>query len=149
MAYEGGIDFLDLPLGGIDWFTDAIRSPWAPEGANSWHTGDGRESVELKAEARPLVLGNAGMTAKDEVVIIYDSPGMIIVEGNDLMCVVVGREKKHNAIGDVKHFFLVVEKSREPLGAWEGGKWCQRVGVGYMKGRLIDQEFSTQAIIIR
>lgn len=148
MAYDGGIDFLDLPLGGVDWFPDAIQSPWASGDAHTWHTGDEKEFVELKAWARPLALGDEGLIDNDEVVIIYDIPDMIKTEGEDLMCVVVGREKENKAIEEMTHFFLVIKRSKDPLGAREGSKVYERVGVGCMKGTFLDLESPAQAVVI-
>lgn len=147
MAYDGGIDFLDLPLGGVHWFPDAIRSPWATGSSNTWHTGDGEDSVQLKAEARHFSLGDVRLAAEDEVVIMYDDPGVKKEEG-DLMCVVVGREKKKKSIEEMTHFVLFIMLSKEPLGTPEGKRVYERIGVGHMKGQFLDLKAPVKAIVI-
>ncbi|KAJ0120690.1 hypothetical protein J7T55_015422 [Diaporthe amygdali] len=149
MAYDGGIDFLDLPLGGVHWFTDAIKSPWAPGSADTWHTGDGKEFVELKAWATTFTLGDASLATHDGVLIVYDSPGMITMGVEDLMCVVVGREIKKDTVRETTHFALVIKASTGPVSAKGGSKIYERIGVGYVKGKCLNLESSAQAVLIR
>lgn len=149
MAYDGGVDFLDLPLGGVHWFTDAIKSPWAHGAADTWHTGDGKEFVELKAGARTLAFGDAELAAQNGFVIVWDSPDMINIAAQGLMCVVVGRERKRETVEETIHFVLVIRMSKGPLCIKEGSKICERVGVGHMKGKFLGSESSAQAVLIR
>lgn len=154
MAYDGGIDFLDLPLGGVDWLPpmDAIQSPWASGGTNMWHTGDGKESVELKAWARPFIAGhlNTGLTTThNEIMIVYDNPGLMMKRSGDPLCVVVGRGKNNNmAEGDILHYVLVITPSQETSNTKSENKMYERVGVGYMQGKFLDFELPAQAVVI-
>ena len=153
MGYDGGIDFLDLPLGGVHWSADAIKSPWATGGADTWHTGDGNEFVELKAQARPFATkgmgqaAQAAQTAQGEVELVCDSQDMVDLKC--LMCVVMGREKKNGAIDETVHFVLVVTRTKEPLKSKEGNTLYERVGVGRVKGKDLDLKSPPQAIVIR
>lgn len=151
MAYDGGVDFLDLPLGGVDWLKDAIKSPWESEGVDSWHTGDGKEYVELKAWARPFALGSlVPTTAEDKVVILYDNQDLMNTEDGNPMCVVVGRTKNKNMTAEeLVYFVLVIKSSKGASDAKDGSKSYERVGVGHMKGKFLDLKSSAQAVVIR
>lgn len=155
MAYDGGIDFLNLPLGRVHWFPEAIKSPWASGGVDTWHTGDGKEFVELKAWARSFAMGalsprRTAEIAHDEVVIVYDSPDVMEVESGDVMCVVVGKEKNNGLTeGETVHFLLFIVLSNGLSNAKGGVKVCERVGVGHMEGRFLDLESQAQSVVIR
>lgn len=151
MAYDGGIDFPDVSLDSVDWLMDDIRSPWAPEGADTWHTGDGKESVEFEASARPFAMGNLGFReAHDGIMIVYDNPDLMDVEGADQMCVVLGKAKdKGMTQEEMVHFVLVVTLSKGSLDTQDGSKVYERVGVGHMKGRYLDLKSPAQSVVIR
>ena len=149
MAYDGGIDFLDLPPGGVHWLTDAITSPWATSGADAWHTGDGQEFVDLKAQAWGFTPAHGAMAPDDEMELVFDTQDMAQLEGQDLMCVVLGMEKKKCVIGERAHFVLVIAMSKERLVPNEGNKVYERVGVGQIKGKYLDKESSPKAVTIR
>lgn len=127
MAYEGGIDFLDLPLGGVDWIKDdrnyEIHSPWVVDGSKVSHTIDQTGSTELDAIAKEF---NVLETLANEFMIIYDIPK---AEGQTLKCVVMGRRIENGKPEDARHYVLFI--------APKGGAVYERVGVGYMPGKFI------------
>jgi hypothetical protein len=113
MAYQGGIDFLDMPFDGVDWRRD-VHSPWLPgyyysaSGTSSdyyYHTTDrnGSSTAALTAIARPFSIkngrdaGGGGGDDDSEVVLIYDSPRSTAdatAEDSALLkCVVIGRRR--------------------------------------------------------
>lgn len=152
MGYDGGIDYLDLPLGGVDWLTDAInlKSPWATGGADTWHTGDGKEFVELRAWAWHFTTGDVKTAPREEMELICDTQDVVDWQAKDLMCVVAGVEKRRCDIDERVHFVLVINMSRESLGSKEGNTAVyERFGVGYMKGKYIDQKSPRKAVVIR
>lgn len=150
MGYDGGIDFLDLPLGGVEWLTGAIKSPWATGGTNTWHTGDGKEFVELEAWAWRLKLGDLRLASHEELELVCDTQDVADWKAKDLMCVVAGMEKRKCDIGERVHFVLVIKMSNEPLGSREGKKAVfERFGVGRIKGKYIDQKTPREAVVIR
>lgn len=150
MGYDGGIDFVDLSDRGVDWSKDAINSPWATKGPGTWHTGDGKEVVELKALARPFGSRCVGVAAPDEIELVCDSQDTIDLENKDLMCVVVGREKRSSVDTDeTAHFILIITKSIDSLGLKDGNIVCERVGVGRVKGKYLDLGSSAEAVVIR
>lgn len=150
MGYDGGIDFVDLPLGGVYWSPDAIKSPWATERPGTWHTGDGEEFVEMKAWARPVETSSVEMAGPDEVEFVCDTQDTIELDNKDLMYVVVGREKKSKVdIEETAHFVLVITRTKEPLRSKEGEIVCERVGVGHVKGKYLDLKFPPEAVVVR
>lgn len=150
MGYDGGIDFVDLPLGGVYWFPDSIKSPWATGCSDTWHTGDGKEFVELKAWARPFAPRGRGMVDQDEVELVFDGQDTAEWEGKDLMCVVAGREKKSSCdIVEMAHFILLIRRSEEWLGSQDERMVCERVGVGRVIGKYLDLKSSPVAVVIR
>ncbi|KAF7529648.1 hypothetical protein G7054_g9799 [Neopestalotiopsis clavispora] len=152
MAYEGGIDYLDLPLGEVDWLpsTEAVQSPWGSKGSSTWHTGDGKESVELKGWARPFAAGLGGQglaTDTENSTIVYDNSDLM--EGREPMFVVVGRSKKQSLPKeDVVHYVLVIALCQGSLYVEDGRQRYERVGVGHMKGRFLDLKSRPRAVII-
>ena len=127
MAYEGGIDYLDLPLGGVDWIKDdrdyEIRSPWSRDAGEICRTTNSTESIELSAIAREFDVRSGG---GNEFMIIYDIPK---TEGQALRCIVMGRRMENGRPEDARHYVLFV--------APKGNSVYERVGVGYMPGRFI------------
>jgi len=135
MGYKGAIDYLDLPLGGVDWLPDAILSPWAEGGTDSWHTGDGKKVVALSATARVF---RSGKQDEQNFGTFYDRGEPLKEEEKNLRCVVVGKRmtKVKTPIAEITHYVLLIapKKSDSP----RGEKLYERVGVGYMAGKFID-----------
>lgn len=154
MAYDGGIDFLDLPLGRVHWVEGAIRSPWAPGGSETWHTGDGEESVEIRALANPLNLPklSQGLTVSpDGNLIVFDNPGLMAIESRSLMCVVVGKSGNHLRMteDETVHFVLIITIVRGFSDVIDGHQVYERVGVGRVKGKCLDLRSPSQYVWIR
>jgi len=130
MAYEGGIDFLELPLGGVNWQKDEVHSPWNITAPEVYHTTDQTGSIELSAIARKFE--EQGTQGKESMV-VYDIPEN---ERQALRCVVMGKrkakEKEKVALENARHYVLFI--APQP-GA---PKIYERVGVGYMPGKFIE-----------
>ena len=126
MAYEGGIDFLNLPLGGVDWQEDEISSPWIPDASEVYHIIDRTGSIELSAIARGFNIQVAGA---NEFMIVYDVPK---TEGQQLKCIVMGRRRGEGKLEDARHYVLFIT----PKGG--AAKVYERVGVGFMPGKFIE-----------
>ena len=139
MAYSEGIDFLDLPLGGVDWFSEDIQSPGAEGGAGTWHTGDVKGAVELSATAREFRMGDVRLGADKDFKIVYDVLDSGKTEGQVLKCVVMGRQKVvGKSIGETIHYVLLITP-KGPLSP-RGDRIYERVGVGSVAGKFIDLE---------
>ena len=135
MGYKGAIDYLDLPLGGVDWLPDEIIGPWASGGTETWHTGDGKETVALSATARGFKMRGGN---EEDFGIFYDEAEPTKIEEKMLKCVVVGKRKmKPGTPADVTtHYVLLIAPKR--IEAPRVERIYERVGVGYMAGRFID-----------
>ena len=126
MAYEGGVDFLTLPLGGVDWFKDQIKSPWSQTTEGRSHTIDRVGGVEMSAAARKF---NTDGAEPDVWKIVFDIPER---ESQALECVVMGRQIENRTVDNARLFALIIApKNGDP-------EKYERVGVGYMPGRLIE-----------
>jgi hypothetical protein len=126
MEYEGGIDFLDLPLGGVEWLPGEVLGPWTEGGAETWHTGDGKGVVELSAAARGFRMGGA---TEEDFKIFYDRADLVTADEKALKCVVVGKRKMiRNTVDETTHYVLLIEpkEGNSP----KGEKVYKRVGVG-------------------
>lgn len=40
MAYKGGIDYLELPFGQVEWEENEIVSPWSSSALGRWYSSD-------------------------------------------------------------------------------------------------------------
>lgn len=135
MGYKGAIDYLDLPLGGVDWLTNEIVGPWVEGGAETWHAGDSKEVVALSATARGFRMG------KDEdkdFDIVYDRAKPVKGVEKTLKCVVVGKRKvrPQPPQDETIHYVLVI--SPNTMDPPKGERIYERIGVGYMAGRFIN-----------
>ncbi|KAK1777130.1 HET-domain-containing protein [Copromyces sp. CBS 386.78] len=154
MAYQGGIDYMDVPLGGVDW------DPNVTEIKGNWNGTTGHtEQMELNAKTRDFEMGRLGTSEFD---IVFDIPRkherLAMTEGapqppsfRKLKCVLLGRIKGHGDPKDLTHYVLVVAlgkpkpTSRPSLmpsslkpGDQPQMETYERVGVGKMAGRFID-----------
>jgi hypothetical protein len=134
MGYKGAIDYLDLPLGGVEWLPDEILGPWTEGGAESWHPGDGKGIVALSATARRFTMGEKN---EEDFGIFYDRAEPIKTEEKTLKCVVVGkrRMKAGTPTHETTHYVLLIALKKTDF---PRGKIYERVGVGYIAGKFID-----------
>lgn len=127
MAYKGGIDYVDPPFGEIEWEHQEIRSPWSARESKTLHS---TASVPLKQTltvvARDFALGKPEDKSS---AIFYDIAGQ--TDGQNTKCVVVGRHKSGVLASDKLHYVLLIRTKRSKTHEYE------RVGVGYMPGRMI------------
>ena len=146
MAYEGGIDYLDLPFDGVDWEEKEIRSPWKPGSAGVWHTVDQIGITELSAVARDFDFKES---TGQQSQIIYDIPATTDgVVNQQVKCVVVGRLKSvEYPERDKMHYVLLI--TQRPSQTFRGEQVYERVGVGYMPGSWINLDQPGTAVKIR
>ncbi|KAI1122254.1 HET-domain-containing protein [Nemania abortiva] len=135
MAYEGAIDFMDLPFGKVNWEEGEIRSPWSPPSLAtpssshlsiisnaSWHTADKNGRNDLTAIARDF-------STSADARIVYDGgkrPRDQIVK-----CVLVGRSKTSMRMDNEKFYYVLVIAQKQDARSYE------RIGVGTLPGSLI------------
>jgi hypothetical protein len=134
MGYKGAIDYLDLPLGGVEWLPDEILGPWAEGGAETWHTGDSKGLVILTATARGFKLGEDN---DKEFGTFYDMAEPVNID-KSMKCVTVGKRKMRSKTpaDETTHYVLLIAPKKTD--SVKGETIYERVGVGYMAGRFID-----------
>ncbi|KAL5321356.1 hypothetical protein ACEPPN_009312 [Leptodophora sp. 'Broadleaf-Isolate-01'] len=130
MGYKNAIDYLDLPLGAVDWTPDEIVSPWAGETKTS-EINDGQNVGQLKAIARGFTVGKDHET---EFRIFYDMAKPSEAGAKTLKCVVMGRAVAKTPVEETTHYVLVIA----PISMSNEESIYERAGVGYMAGSYID-----------
>lgn len=145
MKYEGAIDYLDVPLGEVDWGSprDSVISPWKSYTWGQWHTtdgdgGGGPSSVILRADARKFKWNEK---IPEEYENFYDSDERIAAaQASDLKCVVLGSKRAGDdaPMEQTIHYVLIIAPKRLSTSNESLSTEHQRVGVGLMAGRYID-----------
>ncbi|KAL0261311.1 hypothetical protein SLS55_005008 [Diplodia seriata] len=122
MAYEGAIDYLNIPFNEVAWEKDQLKSPWDQKLSqqSSWHTADRGAKAKLTAQARAF-----SESADGEIV--YDLGGRPV--GQELKCVVIGSSKLETTTEQKTHYVLIIGK--------RGGNDWERVGAGVLMGKDI------------
>ncbi|KAK4443114.1 heterokaryon incompatibility protein-domain-containing protein [Podospora aff. communis PSN243] len=158
MAYQGVIDFLDVPFDGVEWqYTEeeGVFSPWGkatereqvdvevPTGDAVWHTGKANKRTVLRAVARKLDVSLEEADTK----IVYDGGNKLGRGGaSEVRVVVVGRQKTGNKqitnVGALQHYVLVVGRGEED------GTAYRRLGVAKIPGSWIDHEKAGKKISV-
>jgi hypothetical protein len=144
MRYEGAIDYLDVPLGEVDWDSphDGILSPWKSYTWGLWHTSDddggtSEGSVVLKADSRKF---QRSPNVEDEYEVFYDAEENIASRSIDVKCVVLGRKRAsvNFSMEQTIHYVLLITPKRVKTSDEQGMQTYERIGVGLMAGRYID-----------
>ncbi|KAI1114936.1 HET-domain-containing protein [Nemania sp. NC0429] len=127
MAYEGAINFMDLPFGEIEWQENEVRSPWNHSLDTTWFTTNMEERIDLTVTTRDFfesadnhIVYDRGERPKDQVV----------------KCVVVGKRRKAEVDAKRIHYVLVVAQKG---GAGHDAGY-ERIGVGSLPGSSIALE---------
>ncbi|PVH75774.1 HET-domain-containing protein [Cadophora sp. DSE1049] len=122
MAYDGGIRYMDVPLGKASW-AEEITSPFKARSTNSPDNGDERglearvwDIVDVEPQSPQLIMDEPGRT--------FDWP---------LKCVIVGTNKKSKQNEHQVHYTMIVSFfiGENGVGVYE------RVGVGFLERRHI------------
>lgn len=139
MAYDGGIDFLNLPLGQVDWGVSEIKGNWTESHTLDVQRGPRQEQTnktELSAKTRGFKMGTTGSKEFD---IIYNIPDQVSKESTPLKCVLVGKLRNDNVPKEKTTYYVLVVVQHESSSATE---MYERVGVGRMLGEYIDLDNS-------
>lgn len=126
MAYEGGIEYLDLPFGQIDWEKDDILA------TGTWSDKDGTgATVGLSVNARSINTETLSGALGERIVL--DAPNKT---NRPFTCVVLGKLlEPEKPVSDRTHFVLLV--TRASLAA-RREQIYHRVGVGSVPGSRIE-----------
>ncbi|KAK7734705.1 hypothetical protein SLS53_007810 [Cytospora paraplurivora] len=126
MAYEGGIEYLDLPFGQVEWEKDDILA------TGTWSGKDGTAAtVGLSVIARTI--DTTTLTGEPGERIVFD----VTNKKNRLSeCVVLGRMlEPEKPVANRTHFVLLVTRASP---AAHGEQIYHRVGVGSVPGTCIE-----------
>ena len=138
MAYEGGIDYLDLEFGRVDW--EELASPWSPAAETDFGTDNRGPSMTLTAEAWRYEYDPTKYNPHAEIQVegrlFFDDPKNS--DPPEHICIVLGIEKGTKAKEDKLHYLIVVEAT-VTLDR-DGKKVYERVGVGYLPGRRVKRQ---------
>ncbi|KAE8454271.1 hypothetical protein EG329_005196 [Mollisiaceae sp. DMI_Dod_QoI] len=149
MAHSGGIDYLDLPFGKIEWEAKDIRSPWLPEASGVWYSSDEVGVVELSAVARDF--DKKAVEGINDAKVIYDVPVAADWDWKRVKCVVLGRLESTGTVDrkleNRRHWIMVVMVTDSRVAS--GNQICKRVGVGFVPGKLIDLDQRGTPVKIR
>ena len=118
MSCSGPIDYFPLTFYGFDW--QRLEVTWSD-------TKVADEKTRLGASVQQLDLTVVNPFEAD---IIFDIPAK--VDEKKMMAVVLGVEKGDAALGDKKHYVLVVSSKQ----AW-GHALYERIGAGHVPGRCL------------
>lgn len=140
MAYQGGIDYLDLSFDPIEWAYRDIESPWSGAAMGAWDViGDSAAGrTELKVVVRSIKPGGWKETHSQ---VIYDIPAEARKFGRGLKCVILGRQRSRGFVQTRTYCVLLVIPLGSHFGHRRNGELCyERVGAGYLCSDLIELE---------
>lgn len=146
MAYQGAIDYLDLPFNQLEWEEDDIHWQWSNSAEKAWSGGFASDyskcPLTLTVHTRAFDVQKARIS--NGASIILDDPSRMDELELELKCVVLGRLQPGDQMMESResrtHYTLLVtpmeqqERDTSPV--------YNRVGVGFMPGDVMD--FSEQ-----
>ncbi|CAI0642010.1 unnamed protein product [Colletotrichum noveboracense] len=120
MAYDGGIRYLDVPLGGVSWASDIVSpfQQWTPQEANK--TDELDKPCEIQAPTWELVAPQKLPLKLDES--DYD-------DFASLSCIILARSKEEQS-EMTRSFFVILTR---PVNADFKERLCERAGVAVLK----------------
>lgn len=153
MAYMGGIDYLEVPYGTVNWEED-LASPYRAGGVNGPEDGDNYKGGIPRIEAvawdftDPAAILTVGDQEGSRRVILDKQDSYKVRDAADgiLKCVIVGRSKRVSRDGDRAYFVLIIGIMIAEDGLTEA--W-ERFGVGILKGTDISLEGPKTKVFIQ
>lgn len=139
MAYQGGIDYLDVPFGAVNWETFSIPSPWFVTTEDPWGDSVRSDLGRLPSRGRSVLVRSFETQASEQtdLRVIYDSPAKSSGYGEDLKCLILGTLKTRPGSLKSRHYIMLVVPTNSDSGRGRGLLY-ERVGVGYLPGHCID-----------
>ncbi|KAL2670254.1 hypothetical protein Neosp_014721 [[Neocosmospora] mangrovei] len=129
MAYAGGIRYMNVPLGGVEWgrWENDVASPW--KGHNGEQDGGKTPKCALKVLVRDILVSVIEPSAR----VFLDEPSRTF--GRPFKCVIVGSSKSSQGQVDIRttYYALVVT----PLSGQEDRNVYERAGVAFFHGYQI------------
>jgi hypothetical protein len=142
MAYDGGIQFMDIPFGGVDW---TVNLRFNKKHSYRWFNRKAKHALVTDIG----VFRNCSLEERDMNYVILDSSraerGWIWydVEASEelhaVLCVVVGREPLKNDLEQMKYYILVVRPISVDSMDSRDSEYT-RVGVGWVQGDYVTRQ---------
>lgn len=127
MAYQGAIEFPELPFAGVDWTRTEYSSPWsdmaAPNRSSETRRVREKKVQPLRVIPRNVLSTSVGVHSR----IVWD----VAPISGPLKCAVVGRLKEESGQPMQKHYVLIIKETHKQ-GTYE------RVGMGVLAKNEID-----------
>ncbi|KAF3041971.1 hypothetical protein E8E12_009261 [Didymella heteroderae] len=142
MAYQGGIDYVEIPGGTADWAFDDIMEPWTRGFHTTTNSVPLNSIVAIPAIVRDFKVANR---QQGEVDLRYDTERTAGSDGQHPQCVIVAKDKRGRTETLKRHYVLVVAPKRSVAG--QGRKVYERIGAGYIMGKYIALDSGIKAEI--
>lgn len=142
MAYQGGIDYVDIPGGTADWEFDDILEPWTRGAGGTTNSAPQNAVMAISAIVRDFKVGNR---LQGEVDLRYDAERTARSDGQQPQCVIVAKDKRGRSETSKRHYVLLVAPKRSVAG--HGRKVYERIGAGYIVGKYITLDSGIKAEI--
>lgn len=139
MAYQGAIEYLDVPFGQVNWLGQDMRSPWSSSAVGTWSYSGDRSHDSLELTACIHNLDAQALDTGKRTNIIFDDPAEKHKLGPRpvLKCIVLGASTVPEVpLVDKVHYVLVVRADVSE--ASQGRQVYTRTGAGSTLGRWID-----------
>lgn len=143
MAYKGGIDYLNLPFGNVDWEGEGTKaegkqnntlSPWSRSPVGTWYSDySGTGLTGLSVIARDFEFEE---TTRSDAEIIYDITTKEHSSLPGMKCVILGTEKNPTKPEAARTHYVLLVRPKTPLVSDEELIY-ERAGVGCMPGSWI------------
>lgn len=142
MAYQGGIDYVEVPGGTADWNFEDVVEPWTRGFGTTTNSAPQNSVVAIPATVRDFKVANR---RPGEVELRYDTERTAGSDSQRPQCVVVAKDKRGTSETLKRHYVLLVALKRSTTG--HGRKVYERIGAGYILGRFINLESGIKAEI--
>ncbi|KAK1826462.1 HET-domain-containing protein [Podospora conica] len=138
MAYDGPIDYLDVPFGEVDWFEGDIWSPWS---------GERQEPGELRIAGRYFLKEPVAPNSEHvEFELVLDDEDATTEKWEYWRCMLAGRRKaKALPLSQRTHYILIV--AQVPSRSGEDASNWERIGVGMMPGEFISDPVGDEIVV--
>lgn len=143
MAHEGGIEYLDVPGGKVEWEVRDIVSPWTRIGTpGTWYSFDESESMGIQVIVRDFVPDSTLRTRGWEAGLVFDVPSSSATLPLNVQCVILGKLSSSgtDGMGTGRKCCVLLVKSLAKSSS--RGSEYERVGAGWISSSFIGKQES-------
>ncbi|KAK1749700.1 HET-domain-containing protein [Echria macrotheca] len=144
MAYDGPIDFVDLPLGQVDWQEGELHIPWSDQGNTS--VAGAATMKKMTAVARSFCQEPVDNAKQEEFEVVLDNGELGTSGWLDWRCIVVGTRRaprgvRPKPLEERTHYILIVAPADDGTGEF------RRIGVGKMAGFVVGERLPSRIVV--